>query len=82
MCLSVSEIRRSITGYEEQYDITSTGRIIIKRTNRARHSKGNEYGYKYVHLIKNGERKLYNTFELWHREFGKYYNESQYKGLK
>jgi hypothetical protein len=43
---------------EELYDITSSGRIIIKRNNMARHREGNEFGYANVHLNKNGVRSL------------------------
>jgi hypothetical protein len=78
----MNEIRRSLTGYEEIYDITNTGRIIIKRNNKARHRKGNEFGFKYVHLMKNGNRELFKTFELWKREFGKDHNENEYIGMK
>lgn len=61
----MEEERRGIKGYEELYDITRSGRIIIKRNNQVRHKEGDEYGYKYVHLHNKGERKLYKTFELW-----------------
>ncbi|MGE0999729.1 3-ketosteroid-delta-1-dehydrogenase [Bacillus sp. Gnz1/3] len=75
------EEKRSIKGYEEQYDITRSGRIIVKKTNQARHKKGNEYGYAYVHLHKNGTRVLYRTFEIWKQAFPDA-DISEYKGVK
>ncbi|NNU90271.1 3-ketosteroid-delta-1-dehydrogenase [Anoxybacillus sp. CHMUD] len=77
----MEEERRSIKGYEELYDITRSGRIIIKRNNRVRHREGNEYGYVNVHLHKNGTRKLYKTFELWKEAFPDA-DISEYKGMK
>lgn len=75
----MEEERRSIAGYEEIYDITRSGRIIIIRNNSARHRKGDEYGYANVHLNKNGQRKLFKTFKLWEKAFGDV-DKSEYKG--
>ncbi|BCC60829.1 3-ketosteroid-delta-1-dehydrogenase [Bacillus pacificus] len=61
------EEKRSIKGYEEQYDITRSGRIIIKKTNQVRHKKGN--------------RTLCRTFEIWKQAFPDA-DISEYKGLK
>lgn len=77
----MEEERRGIKGYEELYDITRSGRIIIKRNNRVRHREGNEYGYANVHLHKNGKRVLCKTFDLWKEVFGDA-NVSEYKGMK
>jgi hypothetical protein len=75
----MEEERRSIKGFEELYDITRSGRIIIKRNNRARHRKGNEYGYANVHLHKKGERELFKTFVLWKNAFDEA-EINEYKG--
>jgi hypothetical protein len=77
----VEEEKRSIIGYEELYHMTRSGRIIIKRNNRARHREGNEYGYANVHLNKNGVRTLYKTLELWKTAFPDA-DLSEYKGMK
>ncbi|RSD27629.1 3-ketosteroid-delta-1-dehydrogenase [Mesobacillus subterraneus] len=77
----MEEERRSIQGYEELYDITRSGKIIIKKNNRARHREGNEYGYANVHLNKNGGRTLYKTFDIWKKAFPDA-NVSEYKGKK
>ncbi|WP_138224526.1 NUMOD4 domain-containing protein [Paenibacillus algicola] len=77
----MEEERRSIKGYEGIYDITRSGRIIIVKNNRVRHRSGNEYGYVNVHLRKNGERKLYKTFELWQKSFAEI-DPSEYKGMQ
>ncbi|EEL60380.1 Transcriptional regulator, XRE [Bacillus cereus Rock4-18] len=44
--------------------MTRSGKIIAKRNGHEKVKKGDPYGYKLVHLCKEGERKLYNTFEL------------------
>lgn len=44
--------------------MTRSGKIIAKRNGREKVKKGDPYGYKLVHLCKEGGRKLYNTFEL------------------
>ncbi|PFX87310.1 3-ketosteroid-delta-1-dehydrogenase [Bacillus toyonensis] len=75
------EERRSVKGYEEQYDITRSGRIISKKNNQFRHKKGDEYGYKHVHLHKNGTRKLCKTFDVW-RDVFRDADISEYKGIK
>ena len=72
------EERRGIRGYEDLYDITRSGRIFIKKNNRARHRSGDEYGYTYVHLYKNGVRTLFKTFDLWKDTFPE--DISEYKG--
>ncbi|SNZ14210.1 hypothetical protein SAMN05421503_2265 [Terribacillus aidingensis] len=77
----MEEIKRSIKNYEEQYEITSSGRIISKHTNKARHKKGDEHGYTHVHLSKNGIRKLYRTFDVWKENFPEL-DTTEYKGLK
>jgi hypothetical protein len=74
------EEKRSIGGYEDIYDITRSGRIIIVSNKSVRHRAGNEYGYKNVHLHKNGERKLHKTFELWKQAFGKDADNYEYMG--
>ncbi|PFN68718.1 3-ketosteroid-delta-1-dehydrogenase [Bacillus cereus] len=75
------EEKRSIKGYEEQYDVTRSGRIIIKKTNQVRYKKGDEYGYAQVHLHKNGNRTLCRTFEIWKQAFPDA-DISEYKGVK
>ncbi|MHC0037896.1 3-ketosteroid-delta-1-dehydrogenase [Pseudoneobacillus sp. C159] len=81
------EERRSIkvNGYGDKYgdlyDITRSGRIIIKRNNRVRHRNGDEYGYANVHLTKNGERMLFKTFEIWKATFHDA-DLNEYKGQK
>lgn len=77
----MTEERRSIKGYEGIYDITRSGRIIAVRNNRVRHRSGNEYGYANVHLNKNGERELCNTFLLWKQAF-EGVDPSEYKGMQ
>ncbi|MDR7074184.1 NUMOD4 domain-containing protein [Fictibacillus barbaricus] len=77
----MNEERRSIKGFEVQYDITRTGRIISKKTKKARHKNGDEYGYIYVHLHKKGSRELHKTFELWKNAFPEL-SDNEYKGLK
>ncbi|MED0962178.1 3-ketosteroid-delta-1-dehydrogenase [Bacillus cereus] len=75
------EEKRSIKNYEEIYEMTRSGKIIAKRNGREKVKKGDPYGYKHVHLCKEGERKLYNTFELWKSTF-KDASESEFKGTK
>lgn len=77
----MEEERRSVSGYEELYDITRSGRVLIKRNNRVRHRNGDEYGFVNVHLNKNGNRTLFKTFDLWRRAFPDA-DLSEYKGLK
>lgn len=79
--MSIQEERVPIKGYEEIYDITISGRIIVKRSNKARHRNGDEYGYVNVHLSKDGERSLLKTFELWKTAFPNL-SESEFKGMK
>jgi hypothetical protein len=67
--------------YGDKYDITKSGRIIINKNNRARHRSGNEYGYANVHLHKDGERRLFKTFDIWKATFSDA-DESEYKGMK
>jgi uncharacterized Ntn-hydrolase superfamily protein len=75
------EEKRNLKGYEEQYYITKSGRIISKRNNKVRHRSGDEYGYLNVHLHKNGIRELHKTYELWRKTFPEL-SEKVYKGLK
>lgn len=72
---------RGIKGYEDIYDMTRSGRIIIKKTGKARQSYGSEYGYVNVHLHKNGERELRKTFDLWKCAFPDV-PEHDYKGMR
>ncbi|WP_342480421.1 3-ketosteroid-delta-1-dehydrogenase [Paenibacillus sp. FSL L8-0340] len=73
------EETRGIKSYEDVYDITRSGRIISKKTGRVWHRNGDEYGYANVHLVKNGERTLRKTFELWKCAFHDA-AEHEYKG--
>lgn len=75
----MEEERGSIEGYKEQYDITRSGRIIIKRNNRVRHRDGDEYGFANVHLNKKGVRKLYKTIDIWKAAFPNV-DVTEYKG--
>ncbi|CAF1781657.1 hypothetical protein NRS6110_04052 [Bacillus subtilis] len=72
---------RDLIDYEEKYWITVSGRIICKKNNHVRHKNGNVYGYKHVHLHKNGTRKLFSTFDVWKKNFPDK-DPSTYKGIK
>ena len=49
---------RDIKGYERLYAITSCGKVWSYRRQKFLRSRLNERGYVYVHLWKNGARKL------------------------
>jgi hypothetical protein len=75
----IEEERVPIEGYEG-YEITSSGRIFSIARNRYRVRNNNEYGFKYVHLSKNGKRERFETFELWKKVFRQKYPGSHYLG--
>ncbi|GAB6461305.1 hypothetical protein bcgnr5390_61150 [Bacillus luti] len=77
----MAEERRNIKNYEEIYEMTRSGKIIAKRNGNAKVKKGDPYGFKRVHLYKDGGRKVYNTFELWQDTF-KDADESEFRGSK
>ena len=60
------EQRREIEGYEKKYDITSTGRIYIYKSQRFLERCGDEYGFHIVSLWDHNRiRKNWNVFKLW-----------------
>lgn len=63
------EERRAIHGYEDIYEVTSTGRILTLRENRALARCSDEYGFHIVRLNNNGESKDHNVYELWRKAF-------------
>ncbi|WP_336770027.1 3-ketosteroid-delta-1-dehydrogenase [Bacillus bombysepticus] len=77
----MAEERRSIKNYEDIYEMTRSGKIIAKRNGNEKVKKGDPYGFKRVHLYKNGDRNLFNTFELWKETF-KEADESEFQGTK
>lgn len=63
------EERRTIPGYEGLYEITSTGRVLTLRENRALARCNDEYGFHIIRLNKSGESKDYNVYDLWRKVF-------------
>jgi hypothetical protein len=76
----LKEESKGIKGYEEIYDITRSGRIVVKRNNSVRHRNGDEYGYTYVDLHKYGDRKRSKTFDLWKEVWLPVADINEYKG--
>lgn len=78
------ELRRSVQakGYENLYDVSLSGRIITKKTNRVKVFENDPYNFLNVHLFKNGERELFRTYDLWKDVFGSEFSDSEYKGKK
>ncbi|MEC0245652.1 NUMOD4 domain-containing protein [Paenibacillus chitinolyticus] len=75
-----NEISADIIGYEGLYRITESGRIYSVRRKKFMSRNNDQYGFKYVHLSKKGERKLYLTLELWEQAFN-HLQEGYYKGM-
>ncbi|WP_108672550.1 NUMOD4 domain-containing protein [Peribacillus acanthi] len=74
------EERRIIKGYEEIYEITSSGRIYTYRSMRFLERCGDEYGFHIVSLWDNDRnRKNWNVFKLWQEAFPELPKE-QFKG--
>ncbi len=64
------EERRLIEGYEEKYEITSTGKIYTHKSKRFLERCGDEYGFHIVSLWDdNGKRKNWNVFKLWKQTY-------------
>jgi hypothetical protein len=64
-----NEESRSIAGYEGLYEMTSSGRIITVRENRALARCNDEYGFHIARLTKDGKATSHNVFELWKQTF-------------
>lgn len=79
--ITMEDESRSIEGYKELYSITRSGKIFTKRRNCFLQRNGDPYGFAYVHLSINGERRLYKTYNLWKRAF-KEVDEKEYRGMK
>jgi hypothetical protein len=62
------EERRSIKGYEGLYEIARSGWILINRTQKALHLKGEMY-LDYVYLYKSGVKTRHDRLELWKEVF-------------
>ena len=65
----MQEERRFIKGYEDLYEITSTGRIITLREQRPLTRCNDEYGFHIVKLSINGVSTNHNVFEIWQQAF-------------
>ncbi|MGE7942293.1 3-ketosteroid-delta-1-dehydrogenase [Lysinibacillus xylanilyticus] len=63
------EERRAISGYEDLYDVTASGRIITVRENRPLTRCNDEYGFHIVRLTKDGSASSHNVFELWKQAY-------------
>ncbi|MGE7953210.1 3-ketosteroid-delta-1-dehydrogenase [Lysinibacillus xylanilyticus] len=63
------EERRAISGYEDLYDVTASGRIITVRENRPLARCNDEYGFHIVRLTKDGSASSHNVFELWKQAY-------------
>lgn len=75
----MQEERRGITGYEDLYEITSTGRIITLKGQRPLARCDDEYGFHIVKLNNNGVSRNHNVFELWKQAFPELI-DSEFKG--
>ncbi|MFJ7668333.1 3-ketosteroid-delta-1-dehydrogenase [Lysinibacillus sp. NPDC097195] len=76
---NADEESRAITGYEELYHITASGRIITVRENRPLTRCNDEYGFHIVRLTKDGTASNHNVFELWKQTFPEL-EETKFKG--
>ncbi|MEA0553522.1 3-ketosteroid-delta-1-dehydrogenase [Lysinibacillus irui] len=64
-----NEESRAIAGYEGLYEMTTSGRIITVRENRALARCNDEYGFHIARLTKDGKATSHNVFELWKQTF-------------
>lgn len=76
---NLEEESRAITGYEELYEITTSGRVISVREHRAMARCNDEYGFHIVRLSKDGAASNHNVFELWKKAFPEL-EETTFKG--
>ncbi|UDK98374.1 hypothetical protein EYB33_19795 [Lysinibacillus sphaericus] len=77
----MQEERKAIKGYENLYEITSSGRIYSLKRQRTLKRCNDEYGFHIVKLSKDGKATNHNVFELWKSHFPAL-NESEFKGAK
>lgn len=77
----MQEERTAITGYENLYEITHSGRIYSLKHKRTLKRCGDEYGFHIVKLSNNGKATNHNVFELWKQHFPKL-DESEFKGAR
>jgi hypothetical protein len=77
----MEEARKPIQGYENLYEITSSGKILSLKRKRALARCGDEYGFHIVKLSKDGKATNHNVFELWKQHFPNL-SESEFKGAK
>jgi len=75
------ELRKSVKGYEELYEVTESGKIYSLISHRYIARCNDEYGFHIVRLHKNGEAKDHNVFHIWKEAFGML-PESMFKGAK
>lgn len=76
---TMEEESRTITDYEGLYEITTSGRIISVREQRAMARCNDEFGFHIVRLSKDGTASNHNVFELWKKEFPEL-EETNFKG--
>lgn len=77
----MQEERKPIKGYENLYEITSTGKVYSVKRNRLLTRCGDEYGFHIVKLSNVGKATNHNVFELWKQAFTTL-NENEFKGAK
>ncbi|MBD0384838.1 NUMOD4 domain-containing protein [Paenibacillus sedimenti] len=76
----MEEISVDIEGFEGLYVITASGRIYSKNKKDYKRLYENPYGFKHVHLFKNGKKYLFLTFDLWEKAFP-HLLRTDYKGM-
>ncbi|WP_369381591.1 3-ketosteroid-delta-1-dehydrogenase [Lysinibacillus fusiformis] len=74
-----TEESRAISGYEDLYKMTVSGRIITVRENRPLARCNDEYGFHIARLTKDGKASSHNVFELWKQTFPEL-EQTQFKG--
>ncbi|MED3962840.1 DUF1643 domain-containing protein [Niallia taxi] len=77
----MEEVRKPIKGYENLYEITSSGKVFSLKRKRTLARCGDEYGFQNVKLLKDGKATYHNVFELWKQSFSDL-SESVFRGVK
>jgi hypothetical protein len=78
--ITMTEQRRTITGYEGFYEITESGRIFSIKSKKFMTRCNDEYGFHIVKLYKNGKSKNHVVIDLWKKEFEGELSEENFKG--
>jgi NUMOD4 motif len=77
----MADERKAIKGYENLYEITSSGKIYSHKQKRTLKRCEDEYGFHIVKLSNNGKATNHNVFELWKQHFP-VLNEGEFKGAR